>query len=226
MKKLIVVSIVILLFISCNNEENIVGNDNSGFALSGKIINWDLGEGKIIEFVPLRGSGGGPDPIYTGNFGNCVISTDGSFSILLKAPPEDFFTVSSQKNCGLLGQDSSLSYIKDAAVVFLSVIDNNSMFLGDVIYSNRSRFFFDDSSNIGDFFMGLEWIDRDYNFQKTIVYSDSLDGQLFTQTIIYDLQLKKGWNKYFVKLLGLGTDFRTTSITLTEPSGGKWYYLH
>ncbi len=194
---------VIVIFYKCDDPG--VEYKDDRYEISGTITNWNLGTKILKAFVY--------DSMWVNDFiaDSTLINTNGSFTIKLKEPPENFkyiYSVNSDSFCTNNVQIQPAG--TKTTYVFFNVFNDSNHSIGGIIWKN-----YDSVITTGSF-----WADFIYLSNNV-----SITG---TQTCVYGSEtyitnfllsgLKKGWNKTYYRTL---SSFEH-EITLIEPSGGRW----
>ncbi|MCF8307132.1 MAG: hypothetical protein K9I71_11325 [Ignavibacteriales bacterium] len=213
---------LLIILTGCNKEEsNPVSPIITTYTLTGHFENWTLGSDyKIIatDFLILSVDSLW-DPLH---FSESEVNSDGTFTLHLGEITDSIRAEYSgyevtNVNFGLMESDT-INIVKDFALrTFYLAYQTQIKYFA--YYGNSPRRILSDTAKAGDFGMGLEFIPKDYYINKTETFTNSS----FTRTLTYDIHLKEGWNKYYIKLESISSNSRVIKITGTEPAGGKWY---
>jgi hypothetical protein len=217
---LMILPFTIIQFTSCNEENIIVNPDNNGIeSLEGKINNWAEGANKELK-LGKRGR------FSFLSFGNSPIDINGNFNFNLNAPADsiiysliEWFGIDSSST---LQVENIESKGIDAYLNIFSITSNEP--IGEVEYSN-------DLQNNGKGYFSISYLYAEGNMNivgsKTSEHnSDNFKG---TQMTIYNVHLKKGWNRLVYTVLEETKSGNVTSFYKDEWSNevienGKWYY--
>ncbi len=202
--KLSLIFMLIVFISSCNKNDNPASSElNSDFtSISGTIPNYNLGAGKVISLT------------YWGNsyseypdFGRGTVDANGNFNIAsLNTVPDNFLESLSDIPAGVSCSDPSVK-IKGGCV--LRIFTTSSTIPSHTV----DRGIFHTTQQAGDYYINFMYCDKKCSVQGTQKES--------SQTTIWNINLKKGWNKFaeIVKQL----DPLIMEYTNKEPEGGYWY---
>jgi hypothetical protein len=204
-KFLLLFGIFSIVLSGCGKDES--SNDNkpgnnalSGNVLKGKISDWTLGAGYTLKAISYS---------YFEDIGSSGISADGSFSITLGVPPNDYLSNISYYF------PSPLSFSDPTSLSTGIELEINSIDGNVIGYLERSN----DKSNTEKGYAIVQYL---YVSQTTTVKGTYTSS--YNETGKFNLNLKAGWNTIAYKVTNVSGNTLTYGVGNTEPSGVKWIY--
>jgi hypothetical protein len=211
--------ILLLVFNSCNDKNNITGPSvTQSILLNGQINNWKLGNKHLLRFG-VRASGDARYHYYH-SIDSCSISSSGAFSFL-PLPLPDSMTFMEK-------------WIHHASVYYPGTItiSDTSVQLSDqvsfIVYSDSSK------TNIGTLIRENfidPWQEKLGYYCTNFVYATGdldISGTYFSypDSVFCNLHYIKGWNTETMKIISINGNSKNYEMTTAEPDGAKWFFMY
>jgi hypothetical protein len=191
--------------ISCSKDDDNNGADSGAISnVLTVVVENGSNHNSMIDVVKLLAFGtNGEDVLAESDY------TDGRFTLNLPNP---------------LGSQY-LNPVGDIAPYSGITVSNRNVKIGDAALcafkENEETGYFYTAS--GNWEGELVYVDGDVSITGTYSDTEEEDGVTYTETIRYNMNLKKGWNIFYSKSTEDGNT-ETTEITTTVPAGVKWYF--
>jgi hypothetical protein len=214
------VPILFLTLLSCQDSTtNPPASSSALTMLSGRVSNWTMSDSMTAlagRWFNLYGRG---DSLFC--FGTSRVNTDGSFSLTLSTPPQ--VILSGFANGNYTFSDTAAKFL---IILGLSLQYPNGLYHPMLLHNASEPFsvYISDTAKIGDYYVHLEYADRDVNMTGTDWQTYS-SGPNAVDTLIthHDLQYKKGWNRIISKIVSKQSHLRNEQRTVVNATEGNWY---
>ncbi len=179
-------------------------NENTNLILSGRIINWALGDTMQVSAV-LQGPH--PDSIVV--LASAPIQREGDFVLSVPSPPSPYvyrhFGDTNSKFC------------------FLQVLTIRNSRLWDMNFAHYRSKPYSDSSSIGDFSTWFAYANSALSWSDTGLTQHGSVPPFDTTITISNVHLSKGWNRLTFKIASKVGRVMVMEITAADRTQGNWY---
>ncbi len=196
-KKTFLVVTLGLTIIGCKNNEDI----STDGIISGIIADYMAGSvDSILCFSPKEDNA----------IGMCSVASNGEFSIILAATPQGS-QLSSEYGGSVVVSDPTAT----GANVSMYAYKNKTL----IGYITKCNYTLDKTTvNVGDAVTLLLYVNKTCKITGT-------QHDTSSYTIVYDLNLVKGWNEVVSKVTAYSSTSTTMTLSTTIPSGLKWQLI-
>lgn len=200
------IALTALIIYNCGDDD--IVQVNTDYQISGSIVNWNLGT-KYLKAMTY-------DSLGMNDFmaDSTVINTNGSFTLKLKAAPDNLpygYYIPDTLCTGNVVNPPGLKM----CYLVIQVYNDSNMNIGGISRKN-----FDSIVTQGSYF-------AEYLFANTsgaITGSNRCVYGSDTTVSNYNLNVSKGWNKGVVLFESFSAGYIQISYSNNEPQGGGWYF--